>query len=495
MRPDTTFDNAALVVQIRGHKPSRDEWPAPRPLPSELRPVLPFDYELLPDSLRPWVRDIAERMQCPPEYVATPAIVAAASLVGRRASIRPQRRDDWTEYGNLWGVIVGRPGTLKSPAIGEATACLRRYGAEEAKKFGEALKEHARELEVHDARKELSRKALRRADGKAPAVDIVTDLDAPQQPQAKRFYTTDSTVEALHELCCQNPGGLLVLRDEVAGLLRRLDDERYAGERAFYLTAWNGNSSYVVDRIGRGNNLSAVVNISLLGGTQPGKIAGYVRHAVSGAAGDDGLLQRFSMLVWPDHSAEWKSVDRYPDAQARQQAYRAFDGLRNLNPMARGGSLGEFDGPDPVPFWQFCQSAQEAFSEFRGELERNLRSGELHPALESHLAKYRKLVPALALIFHLMEGHSGAIDDSATLRAISWAGYLRSHAERLYGAALGGDVAVAKAILAKLKAGAFPYADGFVARDIYRNCWTGLDIESTESGCASYPIWTTCASG
>jgi putative DNA primase/helicase len=37
------------------------------------------------------------------------------------------------------------------------------------------------------------------------------------------------------------------------------------------------------------------------------------------------------------------------------------------------------------------------------DLEKRLR-GDLHPALESHLAKYRKLVPALALICHLVDG-------------------------------------------------------------------------------------------
>ena len=60
---------------------------------------------------------------------------------------------------------------------------------------------------------------------------------------------------ALAELLRHNPNGLLVYRDELVSLLRALDQEENAEARAFYLTGWNGDSSYTVDRIGRGMNL------------------------------------------------------------------------------------------------------------------------------------------------------------------------------------------------------------------------------------------------
>ena len=80
----------------------------------------------LPEALAPWVADIAERMQCPPDFVAVPAMVALGAVLGRKIGIRPQRRTDWTEVPNLWGCIVGRPGAMKSPAMGEALKPLHR---------------------------------------------------------------------------------------------------------------------------------------------------------------------------------------------------------------------------------------------------------------------------------------------------------------------------------------------------------------------------------
>ena len=44
--------------------------------------------------------------------------------------------------------------------------------------------------------------------------------------------------------------------------------------------------------------------MAMLGGIQPGKVQSYVREAVNGGAGDDGLLQRFGLAVWPDVERE-----------------------------------------------------------------------------------------------------------------------------------------------------------------------------------------------
>ena len=48
--------------------------PTVRPLPDALEPVEPLPFDALPQSLRPWVADVAERMQCPPDFVAVPLL-------------------------------------------------------------------------------------------------------------------------------------------------------------------------------------------------------------------------------------------------------------------------------------------------------------------------------------------------------------------------------------------------------------------------------------
>ena len=86
----------------------------------------PFRFELLPESLRPWVQDICERVQCPPDYVGAASITALTAALGRKVAIRPQAQTDWTVVGNPWALIIGRPGVLKSPAMEAALAPLKR---------------------------------------------------------------------------------------------------------------------------------------------------------------------------------------------------------------------------------------------------------------------------------------------------------------------------------------------------------------------------------
>jgi len=52
----------------------------PRPLSAAQAEVCPFDPELLPEVLRPWVLDLAERLQVPADYPAAALMVMLAGL-------------------------------------------------------------------------------------------------------------------------------------------------------------------------------------------------------------------------------------------------------------------------------------------------------------------------------------------------------------------------------------------------------------------------------
>ncbi len=147
-----------------------------------------------------------------------------------------------------------------------------------------------------------------------------------------------------------------------------------------------------------------------------------------------------------------------------------FEELDALDPLARGA---EQEAPDGPPFLRFDPEALEAFTEWRTGFEAELRTGDLYPALESHLAKYRKLVPALALAFHLADGHHGPVGFASTLRALHWSVYLQTHARRCYGVAQSGEVETARRILERVAKGDLP-RDGFAGWNVWRPGWSGL---------------------
>ena len=462
-------------------------WPVPKPLPTGLRPVKAFEPEYLPRSVARWVFDISEHMQCAPDFVGVAALVALGSLIGRRVAIRPQRHTDWQEVCNQWGCIIGKPGVLKSPAVEEAIKPLKRLEAKAREAQAEIDRQHALQVEAFRIRKEEAGKSARNAAKAGGDIAAALDVAAPDEPKRRRYLTNDFSYESLGVILADNPNGVLVYRDELVSLLRNLDREENATARGFYLTAWNGTSGYAFDRISRGNTHVAGVCISLLGTTQPGRASEYIRRAIAGGAADDGLIQRFGLLAWPDQDGSWREVDRFPDSAARQEAWATFEYLAELDPDRIGAERDTFE---TVPFLHFESEAQGIFSEWRSGLEKKLRSGEWHPAVESHFAKYRKLVPSLALLNHLSDGVSGPVGADALLAAIALAEYLETHAERAYSSGSNAELAAGTTILKRVRRR--DIEGEFTARDIHQRDWSNLtDRDQLKPGLICFAILTT----
>jgi putative DNA primase/helicase len=472
---------------------SGPEWSAPKDIPVKLAKVADFSIEFLPPSIGPWVGDISERLQCPPDYVAVTALTALGALIGRRVGIKPQRKTDWLEVPNVWGCFVGKPGMLKSPAMMEALKPLHHLEAEAAKAHAAALVDHQAtlaEFKLHKSvkesvlKEELKKKVAEKVvslGGVSSIKDAIKEAQkddplglsaGPEEPKPVRYRTNDSSYEAIGALLVSNPSGLLVERDELVSLLRHLDREEQCVARGFYLSGWAGTQPYTFDRITRGHVHIEAVCIGVLGNTQPTKIAEYVRRANADGSGGDGLIQRFGLLVWPDEPAGWKNVDDYPDSAKRDLVWGTFGRLSKLT-ETEALKLGAEKGPyDKIPFVRFDEEASAEFLDWRTGLERRLRGDELSPALEGHVAKYRKLVPALALIDHLAEGKTGGVGREALLRALAMVEYFETHARRVYGATDSVDIIAAEAILTHIRRGALK--DGFTARDVHRPGWSRL---------------------
>ena len=454
-----------------------DIWGEPKAIESGLYPVEPFRDGLLPKPLRAWVNDIAKCMQVPADFVAVTAMVSAGAVLGNKILICPQRYTDWRVAANLWGCIIGRPGVMKSPAMKQAHGPIYRLQKQADSDFKNAradfdFRTFEREIRKKTARDEITKKLKSN-----PAMDVSDLLPKDdEEPSAKRYISNDTSYEALAELLRNNENGMLVLRDELTSLLTSLGREDASSARGFYLTGWDGMESYTVDRIGRGLNMQVPkVTISMMGSTQPGKIRKFIASAIEGGDGDDGLIQRFQMMVWPDMSGEWIDYDVPIDRVARDEAYAAFNYLHELTPPMASAHVDEYD--EGQGYLRFDDAALLEFQLWRSELEARLRSDELHPSMESHLSKYRKLVPAIALIYHLASGNSGSVGEASVKAAVGWAGYLESHAMRAYGAALDQPAIAAKTLCHKIKKGEL--GREFSIREVYRKKWTGLTDEKS----------------
>lgn len=458
-----------------------DVWPDPIDLePVEDAPSL--SSHLLPKPLANWILDAAERVSIFPEMIAAPAIVAASSVIGRAIGIRPAEYDDYVAIPNLWGGLIQPPGSMKSSAIDEGMRFIKRLAATATEQYRESVDAAEAKVMVIDEKITDVRRRIK------AALKVEDDIESLQQqlidlrrekdlakPKERRYLTHDATVEKIAELLINNPRGLLVLRDELHGLLRSFDKSGREEDRAFYLEGWNGNGTFSSDRIGRGTIHVDNFALSIFGSIQPGRIKGLISESTSDGEGNDGLLQRFQILIWPGKLPPWSKPVGFRDSRFSDEVFKVFQFLDRLDPFGLGAS--RTDGR--IPYLPFSPNAQIMADRFRQGLEDRLRGTAFDgmPAYASHISKYRSLMPSLALIFHLMDIAAGASDktpvtEAPTQLAIDWCEYLESHVRKVYEVEVDQGKQAARLLIAKIEDGSI--VDGQSVREIYRPQWSGL---------------------
>jgi putative DNA primase/helicase len=461
-----------------------EEWSEPLPLGNALLPVPVLPPALIPEPLRDWVMDCAERVCCPVDYVTVAALVALASLVGNTVCIRPKKHDDWQVVPNLWGAAVGSPSVKKSPAMSEGLAPLSRLKAQAVEKWRAEMKAWKADELLDELDGEALKKKLKGMQGKVSREELRAFIEQESReekakPEVKTYSVQDATIEALAKVLERNPRGFLMQRDELAGWLRALDKQGHEQDRMFFTECFDGaQTNQQIERIGRGTMFVPHYTISVLGTIQPLPFAQLIRAASAGADAD-GFVARFQMLVYPD-LMPYNHVDRSPDIQAKDRAFAIFEKLDALTPETVG-ALGE---EKSRRYLRFSGGGQTVFNDWIINLENRLRSQS--PLIEQHLAKYRSLMPSLALLFHLiavMDGtqNKGPVSERAAMMAAEWCEFLEAHARRVYAMASDGATDGAELIVQRFG----DLENPFTARDVHRKHWQGLkDIGDVEAALA-----------
>lgn len=423
----------------------------PTPIEEGLLPVLPFSPDILPVPLQPWIEDITCRKQCPLEYAAIPAMLMMASLIGKGCHIKPLLKDSWRVVPNLWGGVVGDPGTLKTPACQEALFpfnALERNAFEnyqkEMKKYNEIMETYLDHKKCLDLKKN---RAIKK-DDKMALEDLAEEYKAlratePQAPSLRRYKVGDITFEKLQELLSQNPRGVLQYRDELMGLLASFEKKGHETDRSFYVEAWDGNTDYPLERIIRGTVMAKEICLSICGTIQPEKLLGYLQQNINNLA-NDGFIQRFQLLVYPDKKP-WQLKEKSPDLFAQDRILLICQSIASMDFLAYGAiqDAPRYEGEESKPYFRFSPEAQLFFNDWIQKHQREKLEGNDCGVIVEHLSKYRSLMPALALIDHIINVADqkkalGPVSLESAEKAAAWCDFLESHARRIYGM-LSGD--------------------------------------------------------
>jgi putative DNA primase/helicase len=359
----------------------------------------------LPNICRPFLENITVRLQCPLEYAAAPFIVGFSALVGRRVALRLHEHDDWLIVPNLWGAVIGPPGAMKRAAFSRALAPLAELQNETLANYRRARHEYLKKCRRTNADRRV------------------------RKPLCRRFLVKGASPEKLCHLLRQNPTGLLVLQDDLAVCLRgmnRLTDDL---ARALYRAAAVGEPTFTYSRASRAETEIPSLCLSLFGGIRPQVLQSLLETSRRARLETEAALNGFSLLFWPDLAPSWKFCDPPP---TDEPAYSVLSLFRRI---AAGDAVPANllrDHDSKVPFVQLTPAARELYVDWRTDFENSLRRGGTSQLLASHRARYRSVVPALALLFRILDRGVGDVDEADFALAQRWQRILESHAQRVY---------------------------------------------------------------
>ena len=394
------------------------------PLPILDGGVQPFPLAALPYPVQQIIREGAVSVNAPPDFIAIPTLVAMASAIGNSRCLRI--KPNWTERAVLWGVVVGRPGSGKTPAAKIALAPIRerqrrlrdRYLADH-ELFEEQQGEWEQELEGWKRRMAAYSQSRGMAPGKPPV--------KPKEPEERQVYTTNTTLEALNQLLYRMPRGILLYQDEIAGLVSGMNAYRggKGGDLQAWLELWN-SGDIILNRRSEKTALqiqSPFVCVS--GSTQPDVVPDLLEDRDK----SDGFIDRF-LFCWPDPLPR-----RYCQDGIAGQTIAEYQQL--LNRLFELDPDQEEPGQCEPKVLHFTESGQELWNEWSESHFAEMNHPDYPPHLEGLWMKLFGYTARLALVLHCaryvwQETDSVDVDRRSVWGAAGIISYFKSHAQRVY---------------------------------------------------------------
>lgn len=281
-----------------------------------------------------WINDAAADAGAPPDYVAASLLAGAACVTGNARWVAGAADGWFTEPPVVWISLVGPPSHGKTPGANAVIDALKVIDREEQIAFEPDRLKREEEAVVARAKEAAWKEevsAAVRAGQTTPAMPPDAIVPTPAMPP--HLVVGDTTGEALAQIASASPRGLLLYRDELAGLIGGLD--RYksgAADRAMLLESYGGKE-YRVSRKGGGSVNIPRLSLCILGGLQPDRFQSLI------AKGDDDGVQARFLYVYPNRRAFSGRPTRRTD-HVRLQG--TFGRLRGLQMHDEGG------GPTPI---------------------------------------------------------------------------------------------------------------------------------------------------
>lgn len=424
-------------------------------------------------------------------YLTPFLLGCAGSLLSGLFLIQPFRnRPDFKVVSNMSGLVIGKSGTKKSPALNAVTKAIFEF---EKSHMAQAANEISALNKQREVNKLCNRKindelakhqlALLSAEENEPerAVDISIAIDSLKQKlidieestyKSRKLVVSSPTQMGLVRTLSEQSTPLILVKDEISDFIETTCGKTGNASRALLMVLMDGQGTESFERANRETVKLVDRSLAIFGSAQPDRLNNFVNKVITGDIPVDGFLSRFQLITAP---TELKySQPKAMSALTQEKMAKYWDNfIKDCNPFSAVANA------QPLQRRTVYFTA-EAEDIYRDRIKFNEeRSEQLKPLHQSYVSKQQSTIASLALINAVFRQHSVAnfdceINADDVVKAIRQAHVFESHFTVFF-KQIGTDSYLAVTLLEKLektKSSIDKY--NFTVNAIYQQCWSGF---------------------
>ena len=364
-----------------------------------LEKKIPLDA--FPAKIQDMILALARQENYTIEYMMASLLMAVSTAIGNAINIRI--RGGWISNSALYMILVGRPGTGKTPPLDFAFRPIRKHDAQAVKQFKLEMEQYNNLVESNKGKKENT-----------------TPL--PDKPVLRRTIISDFTPEALMRALDDNQRGIVVYVDEIMGMFNAVNQYSRGQLIEQLLTAFSGKPLDI-------SRCSMPIPIhieypfiNIVGTMQTTRMHELIEKGYK----ENGLLDRI-IFVYPSSQdiSDWQLDE--------DSSFASFEKYSNLWEaiINKVIDLPFIDNDNVQNILDFSSEAKAYFTNWRNNAIRSVNQIPDDGLVDSRIIKTPMITARLALVLQILrwaceEVHKDFVDIDSTKSAIVLSEYFES---------------------------------------------------------------------
>lgn len=357
--------------------------------------------EAFPAKIQDMILTLARQENYTIEYMMASLLVAVSTAIGNAVNIRI--RGGWISNSALYMILIGRPGTGKTPPLDFAFRPIRKHDAQAVKQFKLEMEQYNNLIESNKGKKENT-----------------TPL--PDKPILQRTIISDFTPEALMRALDGNHRGVVVYVDEIMGMFNAVNQYSRGQLIEQLLTAFSGKPLDI-------SRCSMPVPIhieypfiNIVGTMQITRMHELIEKGYK----ENGLLDRI-IFVYPSSQeiSDWQLDE--------DSSFASFEKYSNMweSIFNKVIDLPFSDNDNVQSILDFSPEAKAYFTNWRNNAIRAVNQIQDDGLVDSRVIKAPMITARLALVLQILrwacgEVHKDFVDIDSTKSAIALSKYFES---------------------------------------------------------------------